>query len=100
MITPSASTLGAPGIPLDLVLTWLQQHRIHGIELRLAAGEIADPQMGRPARDDLRRRIDAAGVQVTAIASYVKVAAPGPDEAVLAELTHAIAFARDLRAPM
>jgi sugar phosphate isomerase/epimerase len=100
MITPSASTLGAPGIPLDVILTWLQQHRIHGIELRLTAGEIADPHMGIPARDDLRRRIDAAGVQVTAIASYVKVAAPGPDEAVLAELIQAIDFARDLGAPM
>jgi sugar phosphate isomerase/epimerase len=100
MITPSASTLGAPGIPLDVVLTWLQQHRIQGIELRLTPGEIADPHMAIPARDDLRRRIDAAGVQVTAIASYVKVAAPGADEAVLAELIQAIDFARDLGAPM
>jgi sugar phosphate isomerase/epimerase len=100
MITPSASTLGAPGIPLGVVLAWLQQHRIPGIELRLAAGEIADPHMGITARDDLRHQIEAAGVHVTAIASYVKVAAPGSDEAVLAELTQAIAFARDLGAPM
>ena len=100
MITPSASTLGAPGIPLDVVLSWLQQHRIPGIELRLARGEIADPHMDIPARDDLRHQIEAAGVQVTGIASYVKVAAPGADESVVAELIQAIDFARDLGALM
>ncbi|TQJ40786.1 sugar phosphate isomerase/epimerase [Arthrobacter sp. SLBN-112] len=100
MITPSASTLGAPGVPLDVVLSWLQQHRIHGIELRLAPGEIADPGLGTAARNDLRRRIQAAGVQVTGIASYVKVAAPGANVSVVAELIQAIDFARDLGAPM
>jgi sugar phosphate isomerase/epimerase len=100
MITPSASTLGAPGVPLDVVLSWLQQHRIHGIELRLAPGEIADPGLGTAARNDLRRRIQAAGVQVTGIASYVKVAAPGANVSVVAELIQAVDFARDLGAPM
>ncbi|MDQ0691185.1 sugar phosphate isomerase/epimerase [Arthrobacter sp. W4I7] len=100
MITPSASTLGAPGVPLDVILAWLQQHRIHGIELRFAPGEIADPGLGTAARNELRRRIQAAGAQVTGIASYVKVAAPGADESVVAELIQAIDFARDLGAPM
>lgn len=100
MITPSASTLGAPGVPVDVVLSWLQQHHIHGVELRLASGEVADPDMDAEARTGLRHRIDAAGVQVTGIASYVKVAAPGPDETVAAGLVQAIDFARDLGAPM
>lgn len=100
MITPSASTLGAPGIALDVVLGWLQQHRIHGVELRLAHGELADPAMDSSARRRLRSRITAAGVEVTCIASYVKVAAPGVDEAVVTELEQAIDFARDLGAPM
>jgi hypothetical protein len=56
MITPSASTLGAPGIPLGVVLAWLQQHRIPGIELRLAAGEIADPHMGITSDTRLRQQ--------------------------------------------
>lgn len=99
MITPSASTLGAPGVPLDVILSWLQQHRIHGVELRLAGGEIADPDMDTAARNDLRRQITAAGVQVTGIASYVKVAAPGADETIVDELLQAVNFARDLGAP-
>lgn len=100
MITPSASTLGAPGVPLDVVLSWLQQHRLHGVELRLAAGEIADPDMDTAARNDLRRQISGAGVQVTGIASYVKVAAPGADEIIVDGLIQAVDFARDLGAPM
>lgn len=100
MITPSASTLGAPGVPVDVVLSWLQQHHIHGVELRLARGEVADPDMDAEARTNLRHQINAAGVQVTGIASYVKVAAPGPDKTVAAGLIQAIDFARDLGAPM
>ncbi|WP_426225797.1 sugar phosphate isomerase/epimerase family protein [Pseudarthrobacter sp. DSP2-3-2b1] len=99
MITPSASTLGAPGIPLAVVLGWLHRNRIHGIELRLAANEIADPAMNLPDREALRKRIAAAGVRVTGIASYVKVAAPGDDDAVIAELIQALDLARDLGAP-
>ena len=100
MITPSASTLGAPGVPLDVVLEWLQQHRIPGIELRLTPGEAADPAMDRIQRRDLRERIASAGVTVTGIASYVRVAAPGPDAAVIEELISAVKFAHDLGAPM
>jgi sugar phosphate isomerase/epimerase len=100
MITPSASTLGAPGVPLDVILGWLEQHRIRGIELRLAPGEIADPDMDAVTRADLRRQINAAGVHVTGIASYVKVAAQGADEGVIRGLIQAVDFAKDLGAPM
>jgi len=100
MITPSASTLGAPEIPLSVVLGWLQDVSFTGLELRLAPGEAADPALSPSARESLRQEIEAAGVAVTSVASYVKVAAAGDDEAVIAELIHALDFAKDVGAPM
>ena len=100
MITPSASTLGAPETPLSVVLGWLQDVSFTGLELRLAPGEAADPALSPSTRESLRQEIDAAGVAVTSVASYVKVAAAGDDEAVIAELIHALDFAKDLGAPM
>lgn len=100
MITPSASTLGAPGTPLPVVLRWLKDVQFPGIELRLAPGEAADPNLDRQAREALREAIEAAGFKVTSIASYVQVAAAGKDETVILELIQALDFARDLGAPM
>lgn len=100
MITPSASTLGAPRTPLSVVLGWLRDVQFPGIELRLAPQEVADPALSPLARKSLRAVIEAARVEVTSVASYVKVAAAGDDEAVTAELVQAIDYARDMGAPM
>lgn len=100
MITPSASTLGAPKTPLPIVLDWLQGNGFPGIELRLAPGEAADPGQSPAARESLRRDIEAAGVAVTSVASYVKVAAAGNDDDVIADLIEALDFANDVGAPM
>lgn len=100
MITPSASTLGAPETPLPVVLDWLQATGFPGIELRLAPGEPADPSLSPAARQALRQDIEAAGVKVTAVASYVRVAAAADDDAVIAELMQTLDFASDLGAPM
>ena len=100
MITPSASTLGAPGTPLPVVLGWFTDVQFPGIELRLATGEPADPELDVAGRRALRNTIGAAGMEVTSIASYVRVSAAGDVEPVIAELIHAIDFARDLGAAM
>ena len=100
MITPSASTLGAPETPLPVVLDWLQDNGFSGIELRLAPGEPADPGLSQAARESLRRDIEAKGVTVTSVASYVKVAAAGNDDDVIAELIQALEFAKHVGAPM
>jgi sugar phosphate isomerase/epimerase len=100
MITLSASTLGAPGESLPQVLAWLRETGVHGIELRLSGGQIADPTATRAQRRAVRAEIEDAGVVVTGIASYVKVAADVPDELVLGALVGALDFAVDLGAPV
>ena len=100
MITLSASTLGAPGESLPQVLAWLHQTQVAGVELRLSPGEIADPTLTRAQRHQVRAQIEDAGVVVTGIASYVKVASDVSDEMVLGALVSALDFAADLGAPV
>jgi sugar phosphate isomerase/epimerase len=99
MITLSASTLGAPGESLPQVLATLRQTGVPGVELRLSAGEIADPTLTRAQRHAVRAEIEAAGILITGIASYVKVAANTEDDIVLGALVAALDFAVDLGAP-
>jgi sugar phosphate isomerase/epimerase len=99
VITLSASTLGAPGESLDQVLAQLAGSAVPGVELRLTTGELLDPAMTRTARRELRRRLDEAGVRVTGVASYVRVAADVPDDVVLGALVAALDVAVDLGAP-
>ena len=54
----TVSTLGAPGEPLGTVLGWLAGQGVTGIELRLAAGEIASPAMTRQEHCDGERNAD------------------------------------------
>lgn len=96
MITLSTSTLGAPGESLPQVLACLRQTGVPGLELRLSAGEIADPTLTRAQRHAVRAEIEAAGIVVTGIASYVKVAASTEDDVVRGALVAALDFAADL----
>lgn len=100
MVTLSASTLGAPGEDLDRVLGALRRTGVGGIELRLSAGELADPAMTRRQRRELRAAIEDAGVAVTGVASYVRVASDAPDDLVLGALVAALDLAADLGAPV
>lgn len=100
MITLSASTLGAPGESLPQVLAWLRQTGVAGVELRLSGGEIADPTLTRAERRAVRDEIEGAGIVVTGIASYVRVASDVADEMVLGALVGALDFAADLGAPV
>lgn len=96
----TVSTLGAPGESLDTVLSLLAAHGITGIELRLSLGEIASPAMGRRERTAHRSRITDAGVYITGLASYIRIADPGvPDDVVVGALASALEFAADLEAP-
>jgi hypothetical protein len=96
MITLSASTLGAPGESLPQVLACLRQTGVPGLELRLSTGEIADPTLTRAQRHAVRAESEDAGIVVTGIASYVKVAASTEDDVVLGALVAALDFAADL----
>lgn len=99
MVTLSASTLGAPGEDLDQVLGALQRTGVPGVELRLSAGELADPAMSRARRRDLRAAVEDAGLTVTGVASYVRVGSDVPDDVVLGALVGALDLAADLGAP-
>lgn len=99
MVTLSASTLGAPGEDLDQVLGTLQRTGVAGIELRLSAGELADPAMTRAQRRELRAAVEDAGVAITGVASYVRVGSDVPDDVVLGALVGALDLAADLVAP-
>jgi sugar phosphate isomerase/epimerase len=50
-------------------------------------------------RQNLRRRIEDGGIELTALASYIRVAEAGDDEKVIAELEETIVLAYDLGAP-
>jgi sugar phosphate isomerase/epimerase len=99
MVTLSASTLGAPGEDLDQVLGALRRTGVGGVELRLSAGELADPAMTRAQRRDLRAAVADAGIAVTGVASYVRVGSDLPDDVVLGALVGALDLAADLGAP-
>lgn len=99
MVLLSASTLGAPGEDLERVLGCVGRTGVGGVELRLSLGEIADPTMTRRRRREVRRAIEDAGVVVTGLASYIRVASDLPDDVVLGALVAALDAAADLGAP-
>ncbi|MDI3387013.1 sugar phosphate isomerase/epimerase family protein [Streptomyces sp. B-S-A8] len=93
------STLGVPGLPLSDVVRLATAHGYHGVELRAHAEEPVHPGLGAAGRAEAAAEFRAAGVQVLGIAGYARVAAPGPDAPVLAEMRDLCALARDLGAP-
>ena len=100
MSSLTVSTLGAPGISLPTVLSWLREAGVTGLELRLSPGEIAHPAMTAREQADVAAAISDAGVTVTGIASYVQVASAANDEMVVGALASAMNLAAALRAPM
>ncbi len=95
----SASTLGAPGKPLTDVLRELNAAGVTGIELRSAPGEIAEPGMSPHRIRTIRTELEVAGVQLTGLAGYVRIADARSDEVVVGELIAAIRLAHELGAP-
>lgn len=96
----TVSTLGAPDESLQRVLSWLRDAGVRGLELRLSAHEIVHPAMTVRERADLAAALSDAGVTVTGIASYVRVASAANDEMVVGALAEAMALAAALGAPM
>ncbi|MFI8187368.1 sugar phosphate isomerase/epimerase family protein [Streptomyces sp. NPDC085946] len=93
------STLGVPGLPLTDVLRLATAHGYHGVELRAHPEEPVHTGLGPGERTDAAAACKAAGVEILGLAGYVRVAAPGDDEPVLAELRALLDLARDLGAP-
>jgi sugar phosphate isomerase/epimerase len=90
----AASTLGAPGVPLGEVLSWIRAAGGTAAELRLAAGDTVHPGLGEAGCAAVRALLADHGVSALSVASYVRVAAAGPDDVVLAELTACLDLAQ------
>ncbi|MDX6312641.1 MAG: hypothetical protein QOF44_2105 [Streptomyces sp.] len=91
------STLGVPGLPVPEVVRLAADHGFHGVELRAAADEEpVHTGLTPDRRAEVADRFRAAGIEVAGIASYAKVAAPGADEPVLADLRAHVDLAADL----
>ncbi|MEU0333215.1 sugar phosphate isomerase/epimerase family protein [Streptomyces sp. NPDC006193] len=93
------STLGVPGLPLREVLSLATAHGYHGVELRAHPEEPVHPGLGPAERAETAALFRSAGVEVLGVAGYVRVAAPGEDAPVLAELRDLLRLAHDLGAP-
>lgn len=93
------STLGVPGLPLPGVLRLATAHGYQGVELRAHPEEPVHPGLPPAERAAAARRFADADVRILAVAGYARVAAAGPDEPVLAQLTALVRLAGDLGAP-
>ncbi|MGW0823646.1 sugar phosphate isomerase/epimerase family protein [Streptomyces sp. NPDC002845] len=93
------STLGVPGLPLPDVVRLAADHGYHGVELRAHPEEPVHPGLGITGRADAAAEFKAAGVEILGLAGYARVAAPGDDAPVLAEIRELLDLARDVGAP-
>jgi sugar phosphate isomerase/epimerase len=93
------STLGVPGVPLPDAARLAADAGFHGLELRAHPEEPVHPGLSGSARAEVVRECRAAGLEILAVAGYVRVAGPGEDAPVLAEMTALLELARDLGAP-
>ncbi|MCK1822898.1 sugar phosphate isomerase/epimerase [Streptomyces sp. XM83C] len=93
------STLGVPGLPLPHVLRLAAEHGYHGVELRAHAEEPVHPGLDDVRRAEIAAEFEAAGVEVLGVAGYARVAEPGDDDPVVAEIRSLLELARDLGAP-
>jgi sugar phosphate isomerase/epimerase len=89
------STLGVPGMPLPKVARLAAVTGYQGVELRCAEGEPVAELPPATVRATLADR----GIAVVSLAGYVKIAAPGPDAPVIAELARQVDLAAAIGAP-
>jgi sugar phosphate isomerase/epimerase len=88
------STLAFPGRRLVEVAELGRQWGYEGVELRLVDGQLVDPAMGQPEREQVRR--DLGGFPVVAVDTSVRLVEPAPVPQVRAFLE----LAADLGAPV
>ncbi|MFP3992264.1 sugar phosphate isomerase/epimerase family protein [Streptomyces sp. E11-3] len=93
------STLGMPGLPIPDVVRLAASHGYHGVELRAHSEEPVHPGIGPDERADVAAEFKAGGIEILGIAGYARVAAPGEDGPVLAEIRALAELAHDLGAP-
>lgn len=92
------STLGVPGMPVADVVRLAAGTGYQGVELRAHPEEPVNPDLTPAERAAVAEEFKRAGVDILTVAGYVRVAAEGEDEPVLAELARLVELARDLGA--
>jgi sugar phosphate isomerase/epimerase len=95
----AVSTLGMPGEGLDRAIEVATEGGCQGLELRLHPDTGVHRDLGPDERRSARERVEAAGLEIAALAGYVHVCAPGPDEPVVEQLLADLRLAADLGAP-
>ncbi|MER5321111.1 sugar phosphate isomerase/epimerase family protein [Streptosporangium roseum] len=105
---PSFSTLGLPGAGLSEAIGIATAYGCDGLELRLhpdTGVHVGLPGAGArrtapPAdRAGVRAAVAAAGLEISVLAGYVGICAPGEDGPVIEALTAELVLAADLGAP-
>ncbi|HEX6454837.1 MAG TPA: TIM barrel protein [Trebonia sp.] len=94
----AVSTLGLPGQGLEEAVEIAAAHSCEGLELRLHPETGVHLEMTRAERSAARNLITARSLEILAVAGYARVAAPGPDAPVIAELVAGLRLADDLGA--
>jgi sugar phosphate isomerase/epimerase len=94
----AASTLGLPDAALDEIVAVLTAGGCTGVELRAGEKQAVHTGLTRTERTEVRRRLAEARLRPLAVASYVKICAPGDDQAIVDELVAHVDLAADLGA--
>ncbi|MEV0613274.1 sugar phosphate isomerase/epimerase [Nonomuraea sp. NPDC050404] len=95
----AVSTLGMPGEGLDRAIEIAAGQGCQGLELRLHPDTGVHAGLGPEERASVRERIEGAGLEISALAGYVGICEPGPDEPVIEALIADLRLAADLGAP-
>ncbi|WP_022873502.1 sugar phosphate isomerase/epimerase family protein [Nesterenkonia alba] len=90
------STLGMPGAGLDEVIDTAHAHGCAGVELRVHDDEFLRPHTPLTEARRIGERIQAAGLEISALAGYVRVCSTEEsDDAVVASLRRLIDLAAE-----
>lgn len=95
----AVSTLGMPGVTVPEAVHTALAHGCDGIEVRAHPDEEVHLGLSERRVKDVCTRIGDAGLEVSCLAGYARVCAPGPDGPVVAELRSLIELAAGIGAP-
>ncbi|TDD51847.1 sugar phosphate isomerase/epimerase [Nonomuraea terrae] len=95
----AVSTLGMPGDGLDRAIEIASGHGCQGLELRLHPDTGVHAGLGPEERRSVRERVERAGLEISALAGYVGICQPGPDEDAVEAVLADLRLAADLGAP-
>jgi sugar phosphate isomerase/epimerase len=95
----AVSTLGMPGQSLPEAIAIARRAGCSGLELRLHPDTGVHTGMSAQELATTRAALQASDLSVIALAGYARIAAPGPDAGVVAELVAGLGLADALGAP-